>query len=151
MQQRTAALCWRLRQLSDVLVNNSTSQVSQALQLSSVARQASAASAWPAHTSPVRAAALMAAPCSAGASYAGHTRGMAVVVDVHRNNVDRACLNMAKHFREAGMTDELRKREYRRTTSEIKFATNRSVYNKRMGFLIADRLKWVVRRRKLKM
>jgi hypothetical protein len=48
------------------------------------------------------------------------------------------------------MVQEARKREHRRTSAEVKFAANRAGHNKRVGALIASRLKWVVRRRKLK-
>lgn len=78
-------------------------------------------------------------------------RGMAVVVDVQRNNVDRAYAQLNKHFRASGVSDELRRREYRRSSAERKFAAARAAHNKRVGVLISERLKWVVRRRKLKM
>jgi hypothetical protein len=48
------------------------------------------------------------------------------------------------------MVDEGRKREYRRTSADVKFAAKRAAHNKRVGVLIAARLKWVVRRRKVK-
>jgi ribosomal protein S21 len=80
-----------------------------------------------------------------------HTRNMAVVVDVQRNNVDRALQKLNTHFKEAGMVEECRSREYRRTSAEEKFARNRAAHNKRVGVQISDRLKWVIRRRKLKM
>jgi ribosomal protein S21 len=76
---------------------------------------------------------------------------MAVVVDVQRNNVDRALKKLNTHFKEAGMVEECRSREYRRTSAEEKFARNRAAHNKRVGVQISDRLKWVIRRRKLKM
>lgn len=56
-----------------------------------------------------------------------------------------------RHFKESGMVEELREREYRKTTAEEKFNRTRAAYNKKMGVRISDRLKWVVRRRKLKM
>jgi ribosomal protein S21 len=80
-----------------------------------------------------------------------HSRSMAVVVDVQRNNVDRALQKLNTHFKEAGMVEECRSREYRKTTAEEKFARNRAAHNKRAGVQISERLKWVVRRRKLKM
>jgi hypothetical protein len=49
------------------------------------------------------------------------------------------------------MVEECRSREYRRTSAEEKFARNRAAHNKRVGVQISDRLKWVIRRRKLKM
>lgn len=49
------------------------------------------------------------------------------------------------------MPQELRRREYRKDSAELKFESKRAAYNKRMGVLIAQRLKWVVKRRKLKM
>lgn len=79
-----------------------------------------------------------------------HTCGMAFVVDVQRNDVDRAYGYLNKQFKAQGMQDELRRRDYRKTTAELKFQAKRSTYNKRMGGLILDRLKWVVKRRKLK-
>lgn len=75
---------------------------------------------------------------------------MAFVVNVNRNNVDKAYAQLNKHFREEGMRDELRDREYRKTTAELKYAANRQAYNKRAGVAIINRLKWVVKRRKLK-
>lgn len=78
------------------------------------------------------------------------TRSMAFVVNVNRNNVDKAYAQLKNHFRQQGMADELRSREYRKTTAELKFAAKRAAYNKRAGVLILDRLKWVVKRRKLK-
>jgi ribosomal protein S21 len=80
-----------------------------------------------------------------------HSRSMAVVVDVQRNNVDRALQKLNTHFKEAGMVEECRSREYRKTSAEQKFARNRAAHNKRVGVQISERLKWVVRRRKLKM
>ena len=76
---------------------------------------------------------------------------MSVAVNVEHNNVEKALRILNKHFTEAGMTDELRKRHYRKTSAELKFEQNKAAYNKRVGVLIAQRLKWVVRRRKLKM
>ncbi|KAF6259159.1 hypothetical protein COO60DRAFT_1514923 [Scenedesmus sp. NREL 46B-D3] len=80
-----------------------------------------------------------------------HTRSMAVVIDVQRNNVDRALQKLNTHFKEAGMVEECRSREYRKTSAEEKFARNRAAHNKRVGVQISERLKWVIRRRKLKM
>lgn len=77
-------------------------------------------------------------------------RSMAIVVNVNRNNVDRAYAQLQQHFKEAGMREELKNREYRKTSAEEKFNAKRAIYNKRMGMRIADRLKWVIRRRKLK-
>uniref|UniRef100_A0A383V8Q7 30S ribosomal protein S21 n=1 Tax=Tetradesmus obliquus TaxID=3088 RepID=A0A383V8Q7_TETOB len=100
---------------------------------------------------------LQAPSCSCAAqqqqlpSHLQHARSMAVVVDVQRNNVDRALSKLNKHFKEAGMVEECRSREYRRTSAELKFARNRAAHNKRVGVQISERLKWVVRRRKLKM
>lgn len=76
---------------------------------------------------------------------------MSVAVDVEGNNVEKALRILHKHFKEAGMVEELRSREYRKTSAELKFDQKKTAHNKRVGVLIAQRLKWVVRRRKLKM
>lgn len=78
-------------------------------------------------------------------------RGMSVAVDVEGNNVEKALRMLNKHFKDAGMTDELRGREYRKTSAELKFDQKKAAHNKRVGILIQQRLKWVIRRRKLKM
>lgn len=78
-------------------------------------------------------------------------RSMSVAVDVQGNNVEKALRLLNKHFKDSGMTDELRGREYRKTSAELKFDQKKTAHNKRVGVLIAQRLKWVVRRRKLKM
>jgi ribosomal protein S21 len=76
---------------------------------------------------------------------------MSVAVDVDRNNVEKALRLLSKHFKDAGMQDELRGREYRKNSAELKFEQKKTAHNKRVGILIAQRLKWVVTRRKLKM
>jgi ribosomal protein S21 len=78
-------------------------------------------------------------------------RSMSVAVDVQGNNVDKALRILNKHFKEAGMQEELRGRAYRKTSAELKFDQKKAAHNKRVGVLIAQRLRWVVRRRKLKM
>jgi len=78
-------------------------------------------------------------------------RSMSFAVNVDRNNVEKALRVLNKHVRDEGMVDELRSRAYRKTSAELKFDQKRAAHNKRVGVLIAQRLKWVVRRRKLKM
>jgi hypothetical protein len=78
-------------------------------------------------------------------------RSMSVVVDVQGNNVEKASRLLNKHFKDSGMADELLSRKYRKTSAELKFDQKKIAHNKRVGVLIAQRLRWVVRRRKLKM
>jgi hypothetical protein len=47
--------------------------------------------------------------------------------------------------------DELRKRQYRPTNSDLKWAQRKSDYNKRMGAMIRERIKWVMKRQSLKL
>lgn len=76
---------------------------------------------------------------------------MSVAVDVDRNNVEKALRLLNKHFKDGGMQEELRGREYRKSSAEVKFDQKKTAHNKRVGVLIAQRLRWVVKRRKLKM
>jgi ribosomal protein S21 len=77
-------------------------------------------------------------------------RGVHVVVNVHKNNVDQALTRLRRECDAIGLRDELKKREAFQPSDDIKFAKNRRVFNAKMGAKIRERLKWVMRRRKLK-
>ncbi len=77
-------------------------------------------------------------------------RGMTAVVNVNKNNVDQAFGALRTVCRDAGLYEELRKRRYRPTTSELKLQRGQATFNKRMGSMIKDRLKWVMKRRKIR-
>jgi ribosomal protein S21 len=75
------------------------------------------------------------------------TRGL-IVVDVKNNNVDQANGKVQRQSKESGLVDELRKREHHRTPHDMKHEQQRQAYNKRMGYIIQARLRWIARRRK---
>ena len=74
-------------------------------------------------------------------------RAMSIVVNVRKNNVDQAMQQLNRRAREAGLPQELRKRDHRVSAPEAKFAAARSRFNAGMGHLIRERLKWIMRRR----
>ena len=77
-------------------------------------------------------------------------RSVHVVVNVHKNNVDQALTRLRRESDAVGLRDELKKREAFQPSGNVKFANTRRVFNAKMGAKIKERLKWVMRRRKLK-
>jgi ribosomal protein S21 len=71
-----------------------------------------------------------------------------VIVDVKNNNVDFAVGKVQRECKENGLIDELRKREYHRSGSDLKMASHRKGYNQRMGYIIQERLRWMAKRSK---
>jgi hypothetical protein len=88
------------------------------------------------------AAAQQAGPCP------GLQRSMSIIVNVQHNNVDKAMGILKGRAREAGLQEELAKRDHRITSQEAKFAVKRNTYNASMGQAIRERLKWIIKRRK---
>ena len=78
------------------------------------------------------------------------TRGVHVVVNVHKNNVDQALTRLRRESDALGLRKELAKREAFRPSDDATFAQKRRVFNAKMGAKIRERLKWVMKRRKLK-
>jgi ribosomal protein S21 len=78
-------------------------------------------------------------------------RGIFVVVNVRNNNVDVAYRQLNRHCADNGLYQELRRRDHRETNHELAFQSKRSAFNKRMGQQIRDRLRWIIKRRHLKM
>eukprot|EP00877_Chromochloris_zofingiensis_P013620 jgi/Chrzof1/8511/Cz03g13230.t1 len=75
---------------------------------------------------------------------------MASQIKVQGNNVDQAWSRLNKLNKEAGLYEDLKKHRHFITTGMKKFDQTRAAYNKRVGQVIKDRLKWVIRRRKIK-
>jgi ribosomal protein S21 len=75
-------------------------------------------------------------------------RGMCVVVDVTNNNVDKALGRLMSKLKDADLVSELRKREYHRTKHDRRQAYERAAYNRRVGQVIRDRLRWVLKKRR---
>lgn len=71
-----------------------------------------------------------------------------VIVDVKNNNVDAAIGKVQRECKENGLIDELRKREYHKSGSDLKMDRQRKAYNKRMGYIIQERLRWMTKRSK---
>ena len=74
------------------------------------------------------------------------TRGL-VIVDVKNNSVDAALGKLQRACKDNGLMEELRKRQHYASPSARKYGEQRLAYNKRMGYVIQARLKWIARRR----
>lgn len=75
-------------------------------------------------------------------------RHMLTVVNVRKNAVEQAWNQLSSARWEASLQDEVKKREWRRTSQEDKFMRKRLRFNADMGHMVRNRLKWVMRRLK---
>jgi ribosomal protein S21 len=71
-----------------------------------------------------------------------------IVVDVKNNNIEQAIGRVQRLSKDSGLIDELRKREHHATPHDLKHKQQRLAYNKRMGYIIQARLRWIARRQK---
>lgn len=77
-------------------------------------------------------------------------RGVHVIINVKNNHVDQAISRLKRECDAIGLKDELRKREAFIPSDDQKYANNRRVFNSKMGQKIGERLKWVMKRRKIR-
>jgi ribosomal protein S21 len=70
---------------------------------------------------------------------------------VSNNNVEAAYKQLAAQCSEAGLYEELKKRDHHISTQERKFELVRHKYNKIIGQKIKQRMRWIVKRSKLKL
>jgi len=70
---------------------------------------------------------------------------------VSNNNVEAAYKQLASQCSDAGLRDELKKRDHHISNQERKFGLVRHKYNKIIGQKIKLRMKWIVKRSKLKL
>ena len=64
--------------------------------------------------------------------------------------MDQALGRLRRECDGIGLREELKKRECFVPTDDRTFARNRRVFNARMGAKIGERLKWLMKRRKVK-
>lgn len=79
------------------------------------------------------------------------SRSFAYVVDVTNGNVDAAMRRLQQKCKREGLYDELKKREFYLRPSARRHDYERKKYNRKMGEVIQERLKWVLKKRRVKL
>jgi len=93
---------------------------------------------------------LQQAACSHAFTH-GSFRSLHIETKVSNNNVEAAYKQLASQCSDAGLRDELKKRDHHISNQERKFGLVRHKYNKIIGQKIKLRMKWIVKRSKLKL
>ncbi|KXZ41072.1 hypothetical protein GPECTOR_846g86 [Gonium pectorale] len=85
---------------------------------------------------------------AAGAAWVSGWRGMAVIVEVEDNRVQKALADLNHKRIEAGIPDELRRRRYHMNGSAKRFEREKKAYKTAVGAVVKERIKWVMQRRR---